>query len=75
MQTIGKRKWLISRPSYKKLAKESDEKEARIKFEEEKIAKLTKKLEKPQAQSSTKDLESEEEEKTWTHSEIFDKEE
>jgi len=41
-----------------KLTRESEEKEAHIKLQEEEIAKLTKKLEKWSAQSSTKDSES-----------------
>ena len=42
-----------------KLTRESAEKGAHIKFQEEKIAKLTKKLEKQSAQSCLKDSESE----------------
>ena len=38
-----------------KLTKDNEEKEARIKFQEEKIAKLIKKLGKRLAQSSAKD--------------------
>jgi len=41
-----------------KLTRENEEKEARIKFQQEKIAKLTRKLGKRPAQSSTKDSES-----------------
>ena len=42
-----------------KLTRGNEEKEARIKLQEEKIAKLTSKLEKRLAQSSTRDSESE----------------
>ena len=42
-----------------KLTRENEEKEARIKLQEEKIAKLTQKLEKQLAQSSTRDSKSE----------------
>ena len=55
-------------------AKESKEKEAHIKLLEEKLTKLTRKLEKHPTQSVTKDLESEEEVKASFHSEAFDDE-
>jgi len=57
-----------------KLTKESKEKEGPIKVQKEKIAKLTKKLEKWSAQSSTKGLESEDLEKVFVYSELSDSE-
>jgi len=58
-----------------KLTKKSEDKKANINLQEEKIAKLTKKLEKGSAQSFTKDSESEEEEKVSIYIETSDKEE
>jgi len=52
-----------------KLTRESEEKEARGKFQEEKIAKLTKKLEKWSTQSSAKDSESEDSRKVYVYTE------
>jgi len=52
-----------------KLTKESEEKEVCIKLQDEKIAKLTKKLKKQLAPCVIKDSESEEEVKTSFHSE------
>ena len=55
-----------------KLTRENEEKEACIKFQEEKIAKLTKKLEKWSAQSSTRDSENEDSKKVSIHTEASD---
>ena len=55
-----------------KLTKESEEKESCIKLQEEKIAKLIRKLKKRPSQFMTKDSESEDEVKMFTHSEAFD---
>lgn len=55
-----------------RLTKESTEKEARLKFQEEKIAKLTRKLEKRSAQSSLKDSESKDSGKVLVHTETSD---
>jgi len=57
-----------------KLTRENEEKEARIKLPEEKIARLTRKLEKWLASSSTKDSESEDSEKVSIHTEASDSE-
>jgi len=57
-----------------KLTKESEEKDAWIKLQDEKIAKLTKKLEKWPARFVTKDSESEEEVKSSLHSEASNEE-
>ena len=57
-----------------KLTKNNEEKEARIKLQEEKIAKLTRKLEKRPAQSFTKDSKSEDSEKMSIHIEASDSE-
>ena len=54
-----------------KLTRENEQKEARIKLQEENIAKLTKNLEKRLAQSSTKDSKSEDLEKMSIHTESF----
>ena len=54
------------------LVKESEEKEARIKLQEKKIARLTKKLEKRLARSLPKRSESEEEERASVQSETSD---
>ena len=56
-----------------KLIKENEEKEVRIKLQEEKIARLIKKLEKWLARSSTKNLESEDDEKASIPSELLTK--
>jgi len=55
-----------------KLTRDNEEKETRIKLQEEKIAKLTSKLEKRPAQSSTKDSESENSEKRSIHTKASD---
>jgi len=57
-----------------KLTRESAEKEARIKFQEKKIAKLARKLEKRSAQSSSKDSESEDSGKVLVQTEASDNE-
>jgi len=57
-----------------KLTRVSAEKKAHIKFQEEKIAKLTRKLEKWSVQSSTKDSESEDLEKVSIHTQASDNE-
>jgi len=57
-----------------KLTRESAEKEVRIKLQEEKIAKLTRKLEKRTTQSSSKDSEREDSGKVSVHTEAFDNE-
>ena len=56
------------------LVKENEEREARSKWCEEKIARLTRKLEKQPARSLVKSLESEEEERASVQSEAFDEE-
>ena len=56
------------------LVKESEEKEAHIKLQEEKIARLTRNLEKRPAQSLAKSLESEEEDRAFVQSEVSNKE-
>jgi len=53
-----------------KLNKDSKEKEAHIKLQEEKIAKLTTKLETQLVRSITRDLKSEEEEKASIHTKV-----
>jgi len=50
-----------------RLVKESEEKKVRMKLQEEKITRLTKKLEKRPAQSLVKGLESEEEERAFVY--------
>jgi len=57
-----------------KLTRDNEEKEAYIKFQEEKIAKLTRKLEKWPAQSFTNDSESDDSEKISIHIEASDSE-
>jgi len=57
-----------------KFTRESTEKEACVKLQEEKIAKLTKKLEKRSTQSSAKDSESDDSEKVSVHIETSDNE-
>ena len=57
-----------------KLTRDNEEKEARIKLQEEKIAKLIRKLEKRPTQSFTKDSESEDSEKMSIHIETSDSE-
>jgi len=57
-----------------RLVKESEEKEVRINLQEEKISRLTRKLEKRPAQSLAKSSESEEEERAFVQSEASDKE-
>ena len=57
-----------------RLVKGSEEKEARINLQEEKIARLTRKLEKWPARSLTKSLENEEEERAFVQRETSDKE-
>ena len=52
-----------------KLTRESEEKESCIKLQEEKVAKLPKKLEKRSTQSSTKDSKSEDSGKVFVHTE------
>ena len=54
--------------------KENEENGACIKFHEEQIARLTRKLEKQLARSLEKSSESEEEGKTFVHSEASDEE-
>jgi len=56
-----------------RLIKESEENEGRIKLQEEKITRLTRKLEKWPAQSLAKSLESEEEGRTSIQTEASDK--
>ena len=56
------------------LTRESAEKEACIKFQEEKIARLTKKLEKQSTQSLAKDSKSEDSEKVSVHTEVSENE-
>ena len=57
-----------------KLTRDNEEKKVRIKLQAEKIAKLTRKLEKRSAQSSIKHSESEDSEKVSIHTEAFDSE-
>jgi len=57
-----------------KLTRDNEEKEAHIKLQKEKIAKLTRKLGKRPAQSSTKDSESDDSEKMPIHIEASDSE-
>jgi len=57
-----------------RLVKESEEKEECIKLQEEKITRLTKRLDKRTARSLAKCLESEEEERAPIQSEASDKE-
>ena len=57
-----------------KLVKENEEKDVHIKLQEEKIVRLSKKLEKRLTRSSTKSSESEDEEKASVQSEPSDKE-
>ena len=52
-----------------KITRYNEEKEAHIKLQEEKIAKLTRKLEKRPTQSSTKDSEIEDSKKMSIHTE------
>jgi len=53
---------------WERLIKEGEEKEARIKFQEEKIARLTRKMEQEPALSLAKSSESEEEERAFVQS-------
>jgi len=74
--TIGSNNWeeeiATMKAMLEKLAKKSDEKEVRIKQQEEKIARLTKKLEKHPTRSLAKTSESEEEGKAFVQSEAFE---
>jgi len=71
---IGTNNWkeeiAIMKAMLEKLNKDSKEKEAHIKLQEEKIAKLTTKLETQLVRSITRDLKSEEEEKASIHTKV-----
>jgi len=78
VMTIGtnnlEKEMVAMKAMLERLVKESEEKEARIKLQEKKIATLTKKLEKRPTQSLAKSSESVEEERMSVQSETSDKE-